>query len=134
MTARCPPSIFNQVASTGKLRKIGIGGLGFGASPGRRKLAADVYWKEACCVCHHLLEGFVDALRFILSRRPSVGAAPRLCCACLCICFRLTLVRPHRGCWSCRSRLLRSGYLVAGGYVLFFAAAIWSLADTSPTS
>ena len=83
MTARCPPSIFNQVASTGKLRKIGIGGLGFGASPGRRKLAADVYWKEACCVCHHLIEGFVDALRLIpLCRSPE--SAPARCCPLFC--------------------------------------------------
>jgi hypothetical protein len=31
------------------LRKIGIGGLGFGASPGRRKLAFDVYKKVCFC-------------------------------------------------------------------------------------
>jgi hypothetical protein len=78
--------------------------------------------------CHHLLEGFVEALCFIPPCRPSVRATLGLCCAYLCFSFLLTLVCPPRvlvspqsssssqrlpGRWRTR-RLLRSGYLVAG--------------------
>jgi hypothetical protein len=81
------------------------------------------------CGCQFLPEGIAGAL-LQHALRYSCRSLSVMCYACVCFKLIFTMVYLPRVLVLPQSFFLRSGYLVTGGYVAFFAVATWSLADT----